>query len=349
MYVIRDGTALQDEHGRAAVPAAHRRRLRRRSPTPIKGFSGLSVKGWYHDLPAGRAHRRADRRRAEPASATPARLPPENECLPGLSANIYVREFPHGATQLVDGSGDGRGLDRRRSAKARSGWSSSTSTPTAERPDAQARHHAGIRRQDAVHRAHADAVLGRPSDVVAPARRVSALTADRSGGRRDGRAAQATRPFPCGRRARARIVDDRRPYARPTVWRDARPSASMDGLDDGDDRPAHGGAAAGIRSVARSRVVRAARAARALTAIVARPVGRATPRRPASRSCAFAGRGAAASTGPKRRRIAATRPAHDPAGRPRPDAVAVAAGSSVAPWSATSSRSIRRLRCSIGR
>ena len=103
MYVIRDGTALKPNS--AGLPHKPRTDAGFSPLTDmIKGFAGLTVKGWYHDLPKGE-------RIIAPIAAElnllgyAGALPPENECLPGLSANIYVRDFPHAETQLVDGSG----------------------------------------------------------------------------------------------------------------------------------------------------------------------------------------------------------------------------------------------------
>jgi type IV pilus assembly protein PilY1 len=103
MYVIRDGTVLKMNS--AGLPHKPRGDADFSVLTDtIKGFSGLTVKGWYHDLPKGE-------RIIAPIAAElnllgyAGALPPENECLPGLSANIYVRDFPHAASQLVDGTG----------------------------------------------------------------------------------------------------------------------------------------------------------------------------------------------------------------------------------------------------
>lgn len=103
MYVIRDGTALK--MNTSGLP--HKPRTDAdfwKLTKTIDGFSKLSVKGWYHDLPKGE-------RIISPIAAElnllgyAGSLPPENECLPGLAANIYVRDFPFGASQLVDTSG----------------------------------------------------------------------------------------------------------------------------------------------------------------------------------------------------------------------------------------------------
>ncbi|HET9337831.1 MAG TPA: PilC/PilY family type IV pilus protein [Casimicrobiaceae bacterium] len=104
MYVIRDGTALKMNS--AGLPHKPRSDTDFTSiaSTDTKGFSGVSVKGWYQDLPKGE-------RIIAPIAAElnllgfAGSLPPENECLPGLAANIYVRDFVHAATQLSDSSG----------------------------------------------------------------------------------------------------------------------------------------------------------------------------------------------------------------------------------------------------
>ncbi len=105
MYVIRDGTALKMND--AGLP--HKPRtdgdFTSISSSSTAGMSGLSVKGWYMDLPVGE-------RIIAPIAAElnvlgwAGSLPPENECLPGLSANIYVRDFPHADSQLVDSGGN---------------------------------------------------------------------------------------------------------------------------------------------------------------------------------------------------------------------------------------------------
>ncbi|MEO8486778.1 MAG: PilC/PilY family type IV pilus protein [Betaproteobacteria bacterium] len=102
MYAIRDGTALKmNSTGLPHKPrtdAAFSELI-----DEIAGFSALTVKGWYHDLPMGE-------RIIAPIAAElnllgyAGSLPPDNECIPGLSANIYVRDFPHAASQLPDGS-----------------------------------------------------------------------------------------------------------------------------------------------------------------------------------------------------------------------------------------------------
>jgi type IV pilus assembly protein PilY1 len=105
MYVIRDGTALQ--HNNTGLPHNPRTDsgFTSVSRSSIAGFSGLSIKGWYQDLPAGE-------RIISPIAAElnllgwSGALPPENECLPGLAANLYVRDFPHGGSQLLDEDGD---------------------------------------------------------------------------------------------------------------------------------------------------------------------------------------------------------------------------------------------------
>jgi Tfp pilus tip-associated adhesin PilY1 len=103
MYVIRDGTALKmNTSGLPHKPRTDADFSKLTNMTD--GFSKLSVKGWYHDLPKGE-------RIISPIAAElnllgyAGSLPPENECLPGLAANIYVRDFPFGASQLVDTSG----------------------------------------------------------------------------------------------------------------------------------------------------------------------------------------------------------------------------------------------------
>ena len=104
MYVIRDGTALK--MSTAGLPHKPRGDAAFSELTDlINGFSTLTVKGWYHHLPKGE-------RIIAPIAAElnllgyAGSLPPENECLPGLAANIYVREFTTGESQLEDTFGN---------------------------------------------------------------------------------------------------------------------------------------------------------------------------------------------------------------------------------------------------
>ena len=101
MYVIRDGTVLA--MNTTGLPHSPRTDTDFSQLTDLtKGFPGLSVKGWYHDLPVGE-------RIVTPIAAELNFLgyagskPPANECIPGLSANIYVRKFPNGESVLSDG------------------------------------------------------------------------------------------------------------------------------------------------------------------------------------------------------------------------------------------------------
>jgi type IV pilus assembly protein PilY1 len=105
MYVIRDGTALK--MGTTGLPHKPQTDAGFDVLTDlVNGLDKLSVKGWYHNLDKGE-------RIIAPIAAElnllgyAGSLPPENECLPGLAANIYVREFTTGESQLVDDvSGD---------------------------------------------------------------------------------------------------------------------------------------------------------------------------------------------------------------------------------------------------
>ena len=109
MYVIRDGTVLKmNSSGLPHKPRGDSdfSNLKDADADFIKGFEALSVKGWYHDLPMGE-------RIIAPIAAElnllgyAGSLPPENECLPGLAANIYVRNFVFGESKLTDpDSGD---------------------------------------------------------------------------------------------------------------------------------------------------------------------------------------------------------------------------------------------------
>jgi type IV pilus assembly protein PilY1 len=103
MYAIRDGTVL--EMGKS-LP--HKPRTDSGFEKLTDGLAGLSVateKGWLHDLPKGE-------RIIAPIQAEvnllvyAGSLPPENECLSGLAANIYAREFTRGASQLREKDGE---------------------------------------------------------------------------------------------------------------------------------------------------------------------------------------------------------------------------------------------------
>ena len=104
MYVIRDGTALKMNG--AGLP--HKPRtdtdFTSISSSGTAGLPGLSVKGWYMDLPVGE-------RIVTPIAAELNLLgfagskPPDSECDPGLKAVVYVRDFPHGDSQLEDSGG----------------------------------------------------------------------------------------------------------------------------------------------------------------------------------------------------------------------------------------------------
>jgi type IV pilus assembly protein PilY1 len=104
MYVIRDGTVLKMNTSGLPYNPRTDSDFSTVDAAGTTGFSGLSVKGWYMDLPKGE-------RIIAPIAAElnllgfAGSLPPENECLPGLAANIYVRDFPHGDSQLVDSGG----------------------------------------------------------------------------------------------------------------------------------------------------------------------------------------------------------------------------------------------------
>ena len=124
MYVIRDGTVLKMNS--AGLPHKPRSDADFSKLTDfIDGFSKLSVKGWYHDLPKGE-------RIISPIAAElnllgyAGSLPPENECLPGLGREhlrprLPVRRKPARRQRRRP---DVRVLLVRR---ARSAWSSSTS------------------------------------------------------------------------------------------------------------------------------------------------------------------------------------------------------------------------------
>lgn len=105
MYVIRDGTVLKmNDTGLPHKPRTDGD-FTSISSSSTSGMSGLSVKGWYMDLPVGE-------RIVAPIAAElnivgwAGSRPPENECLPGLSSNVYVRDFPHADSQLVDSGGN---------------------------------------------------------------------------------------------------------------------------------------------------------------------------------------------------------------------------------------------------
>jgi len=104
MYAIRDGTVLK--------PLSSGLPLKPRSDTDftvvandnVAGFPGLSVKGWYMDLPKGE-------RIITPIAAELGLLgwagskPPDNECIAGLKASIYVRKFSNAESVLEDDAG----------------------------------------------------------------------------------------------------------------------------------------------------------------------------------------------------------------------------------------------------
>ena len=104
MYVIRDGTVLKMNTSGLPYNPRTDADFTSVDASSTAGFGGLSVKGWYMDLPKGE-------RIISPIAAElnllgfAGSLPPENECLPGLAANIYVRDFPHAESQLVDSGG----------------------------------------------------------------------------------------------------------------------------------------------------------------------------------------------------------------------------------------------------
>jgi type IV pilus assembly protein PilY1 len=104
MYVIRDGTVLKKN----AAGLPHRPRTDSdfsKLTDTLDGFKKVAVKGWYHDLPKG------ERIVAPIASELnllgyAGSLPPDNECLPDLAANLYVRDFVFGESQIVDEFGN---------------------------------------------------------------------------------------------------------------------------------------------------------------------------------------------------------------------------------------------------
>lgn len=103
MYAIKDGTVLAK--GTSGLP--HKPRTGSGYEKLTDGLNGLPAvaeKGWYHDLPTGEriiAPIQAELNMIAYAGA----LPPENECLTGLAANIYVRDFTRGKSLLRDAGG----------------------------------------------------------------------------------------------------------------------------------------------------------------------------------------------------------------------------------------------------
>ena len=102
MYALRDGTVLTKGGG---LPHKPRTASGFEKITDgIAGLSALPEKGWLHDLPKGEriiAPIQAEVNLVVYAGA----LPPENECLTGLAANLYGREFTKGASQLRETDG----------------------------------------------------------------------------------------------------------------------------------------------------------------------------------------------------------------------------------------------------
>ena len=106
MYVIRDGTVLKPNTTDVPFKPRGDPDFTVEPSSDIAGFAGLSVKGWYMDLPAGE-------RIVTPIAAELGLLgyagskPPDNECLPGLAARIYVRKFTNAESIVLqcDSSG----------------------------------------------------------------------------------------------------------------------------------------------------------------------------------------------------------------------------------------------------
>jgi hypothetical protein len=112
MYVIRDGTVLKPTTAGLPIQPRGDADFTVESSSDIAGFSGLSVKGWYMDLPKGE-------RIITPIAAELGLVgwagskPPENECLAGLQARIYVRKFTNAESVVEDGGSvvDALGVD----------------------------------------------------------------------------------------------------------------------------------------------------------------------------------------------------------------------------------------------
>jgi type IV pilus assembly protein PilY1 len=109
MYVIRDGTVLKPTTSGLPIKPRGDTDFTVESSSDTAGFAGLSVKGWYMDLPKGE-------RIITPIAAELGLVgwagskPPDNECLPGLKARIYVRKFTN-AESVVDKTGMGDIVD----------------------------------------------------------------------------------------------------------------------------------------------------------------------------------------------------------------------------------------------
>ena len=103
MYAIKDGTVLTN--GTSGLPHKPRTGSGYDKLTDgLNGLSAVSEKGWYHDLPKGEriiAPIQAELNIIAYAGA----LPPENECLTGLAANIYARDFTRAKSMLRDDGG----------------------------------------------------------------------------------------------------------------------------------------------------------------------------------------------------------------------------------------------------
>ncbi|HEY8242013.1 MAG TPA: PilC/PilY family type IV pilus protein [Casimicrobiaceae bacterium] len=105
MYAMRDGTVLKPLAS-GSLPLQPRGDVDFTvvDPTSVAGFTGLSVKGWYMDLPVGE-------RIITPIASELGLLgwagskPPDNECLPGLKASIYVRKFTNAESVVEDDTG----------------------------------------------------------------------------------------------------------------------------------------------------------------------------------------------------------------------------------------------------
>jgi type IV pilus assembly protein PilY1 len=104
MYVIRDGTVLKPTTAGLPFKPRSDTDFTVEASSDIAGFAGLSIKGWYMDLPKGE-------RIITPIAAELGLVgwsgskPPSNECLAGLEARIYVRKFTNAESVVETSSG----------------------------------------------------------------------------------------------------------------------------------------------------------------------------------------------------------------------------------------------------
>jgi type IV pilus assembly protein PilY1 len=102
MYAIRDGTVLKPLTSGLPFKPRGDADFSVGDATTTAGFSGLSVKGWYMDLPKGE-------RIITPIAAELGLVgwagskPPDNECLAGLKASLYVRKFTNTESIIEEG------------------------------------------------------------------------------------------------------------------------------------------------------------------------------------------------------------------------------------------------------